>query len=215
MNEDTSAKILKKLKEQQKEEGKLPLLLEFYQKLLRAQSAVRKSITGPGAIPGSEEIQTRLAEGKPLITFDELIIDWELLRKFFVEVIGIFARYTELFGELPDSLKKPEARTLLTEEAVKNWFTGNALPAALTADISPTLIQMIVQSAVYPFLTKHVQALKDAWKKELKDEWRREYCPFCGGSPDMAYLEPEVGARCLVCSRCDSAWSYQRLQCPY
>ena len=31
----------------------------------------------------------------------------------------------------------------------------------------------------------------------------------------MAYLEKEVGARWLVCSRCDSAWPYQRLQCPY
>ena len=31
----------------------------------------------------------------------------------------------------------------------------------------------------------------------------------------MAYLEKEVGARWLLCSRCDSEWLFHRLECPY
>ena len=48
-----------------------------------------------------------------------------------------------------------------------------------------------------------------------QEEWRRVQCPICGGKPDMAYMEQEVGARWLVCSRCDTEWIFQRLQCPY
>ena len=38
---------------------------------------------------------------------------------------------------------------------------------------------------------------------------------ICGGSPDLAFLEKEYGARWLLCSRCDSEWLFQRLRCPY
>ncbi len=31
----------------------------------------------------------------------------------------------------------------------------------------------------------------------------------------MAFLEKEVGARWLLCSRCDTEWLFQRLECPY
>ena len=31
----------------------------------------------------------------------------------------------------------------------------------------------------------------------------------------MAVLKPEYGARWLLCSRCDTEWSFQRLECPY
>ena len=45
--------------------------------------------------------------------------------------------------------------------------------------------------------------------------WRRGYCPVCGGSPDIAFLDEEAGGRWLVCSRCDARWRFQRLECPY
>lgn len=48
-----------------------------------------------------------------------------------------------------------------------------------------------------------------------QERWRRNYCPICGGHPDFAFLEKELGARWLLCSRCDTEWLFQRLQCPY
>ena len=48
-----------------------------------------------------------------------------------------------------------------------------------------------------------------------QENWRRGFCPVCGGNPDIAFLDTERGARWLVCSRCDAEWVFQRLQCPY
>ena len=45
--------------------------------------------------------------------------------------------------------------------------------------------------------------------------WKRSYCPTCGGVPDFATLGAEVGARYLLCSRCNSQWLYRRLGCPF
>ena len=212
MTKDTTSKILDKLQKQRKEEGKLPLLLEFYQKLLRIQANVQKYITRLEPTISSEGIQARLTSGKPLIAFDELAIDWPLLRDTFPRIVNAFAEYPELFGKIPERLKKPRIGKLLTKKALKAWFTGEDLPETLSEGISENLIQTIIQSTLQPFLVCHAQALINSVKHEY---WRQGYCPICGGIPDMAYLEKEVGARWLLCSRCDSTWLFHRLECPY
>ena len=63
-----------------------------------------------------------------------------------------------------------------------------------------------------PFLTSHAETLTSSIDQE---RWRRKYCPICGGSPDFAFLDKERGSRWLLCSRCDTEWIFQRLECPY
>ena len=212
MTKDTTSKIIKKIKELEKEEGKLPLLLEFYQQLLQIQSVARKR-TGT-LIPtiSNASIKTRMSKGQPLVNFDEFALDWPLLRETFVNIITVFARYPQLFGDIPDSLKKQGAGRLLTKKAVKAWFSGKQLPPSLLEGVNENLMQTIIQATLQPFLASHALALIDSVEQE---NWRRGYCPICGGSPDLAYLEKEVGARWLLCSRCDSEWVFQRLECPY
>jgi len=45
--------------------------------------------------------------------------------------------------------------------------------------------------------------------------WRRAHCPICDGAPDFAFLDSDTGARHLVCARCDAAWLYARIGCPF
>ncbi len=210
MTEDTT-KILEKLKEQEKEEGGLPLLLEFYRKLLQIQSRTQKRLGIPEPGLSREAISQRIQKGLPLAGFDELALDWRLVRDVFVEVMAAFASYPQLFGETPE-ISGPGADRLLTKKAVKAWFTGKELPPALLDGVSENLIQTIIQATLRPFLASYAQALIGSVNQEL---WRRGYCPICGGSPDLAFLKKEYGARWLLCSRCDSQWLFQRLECPY
>lgn len=209
---DTTNKILKELNEKEKEEGSLPLLLEFYKKLVKQQSAAQKRIGTLQPTISAAAISGRLAQGEPLVKFEELAIDWLLVRELFVKVISVFAQYPQLFGEIPEKLKSPQAGRLLTKKAVKAWFNGKKVPATLTEKSSDNLIQTLIQTTLQPFLNKHALALIGSIPK---DAWRQNYCPICGGGPDLAYLEKEVGERRLVCSRCDADWSYPRLRCPY
>ena len=211
MTKANANKILKRLKEQEKEEGSLPLLLEFYKKLLQIQSRVQKRIGTAKVNPGSTALQKRQMQGLPMIDFNEIDLDWTLLRELFVDIIAAFAENQQLFGEIPDRLKEKEAGRLLTKKAIKAWFTGNELPAALREGVSDTLIETVLQATLQPFLESYAEALTKSVKQE---QWRQPYCPICGGSPDLAYLEKEVGARWLLCSRCNTEWLFQRLECP-
>lgn len=205
--------IIRKLEEEARKEGVLPQLLEFYHRLLRIQSRVEQRIDITKPSLSNEAISERLEHGLPLISFDELALDWSLLQDVFNEVIVAFAEYPELFGGIPQSLRGPEPRPTLPREMVQAWFKGARLPSMIAGDeVNEYLLQAIIQATLRPFLTSQAKA----WLALVNQErWRRRYCPICGGRPDFAFLDKERGARWLLCSRCDTEWLFQRLECPY
>ena len=206
--------IIKHLEEKENKEGTLPPFLQFYQKLLRVQSEVEQKIASlPKPNTGSEAIGERLANGRPLLFFDELTLDWPRLQEMFTEVSAVFAEYPELFDESVAKLREAKAERLLTQKAVKAWFEEGSLPSSsLAGDINENLLAVIIHAAIKPWLVSHARALIGFVEQE---RWRRPYCPICGGSPDFAFLDKERGSRWLLCSRCDTEWLFQRLECPY
>jgi len=204
---DTDSQILKKLDEQEKEEGALPLLLQFYRQLLRLQSRAKERVSIPDSLR-REAVVRRTERGLPALNFSDLALDWPLLQELFVEVAAAFAEYPQLFGEIPEQLKEPRAG----KKAVRAWFKGDNLPPTLAGAASENILQAIIHAALKPLLASYSRSLI-GWVD--LEHWRRGYCPICGGAPDFAFLETERGARCLLCSRCDTEWGFQRLECPY
>ena len=209
----TDNDILKTLEEQKSKEGTLPELLEFYQKLLQIQTRIGQRIDVPNPSFSTEVISEHAQQGKPLITFDELALDWSLLHDTFIEVTATFAEHAELFDLTAKELEESAPDNLLTPEAVKAWFEGARLSSAIPVkDADEALLKNIIHASLKPFLVNYSRALLGSVDQE---NWRQGYCPICGGNPDIAFLETERGARWLVCSRCDAEWLFQRLECPY
>jgi len=207
----TDGEVLKRLKEWTKKEETPSRFLKFYQRLLRIQSRAAERIGIPKPTLKSKASNERIESGWPLISFDELDLDWPLLQDVFNEVTVAFADYPELFGEVPRSLRKPQSKLL--KEMVKAWFEGTKLPSTIAGDnVDERLLEAIIQATLRPWLNSQAKALLGLVNQE---RWRRRYCPICGGSPDFAFLEKEHGARWLLCSRCDTEWLFQRLECPY
>jgi FdhE protein len=210
----TTDAIISSLKEQEKRDGTLPELLKFYQKLLRVQLEVeQKTASLPLPDMGSQTARERIERGQPLIQFEELGLDSSMLADTFIEVVTVFAEYPELFGELPEKMKESSSGELLSRKAVNAWFEGAGLPReALAGESNENLLMAIIHATLKPFLTRYARAAAGVIDQE---RWRQRYCPVCGGSPDFASLDRESGARHLVCSRCDTEWLFQRLECPY
>lgn len=213
MRSGIDSKILKVLEEERKKEGTLPELLEFFYRLLQIQSGVGKRIDVPNPSFTSDEIKERAVQGKPLIGFDDLALDWPLLRKTFGEVVATFASYADLFGPLPQQFTESGADNFITKKTIKAWYGGTKLPSiGVTTEVNEALIKDIILATLKPFLVGYSAVLLDLVEHE---NWRRGYCPVCGGNPDFCFLDTERGAKWLVCSRCDAEWLFQRLQCPY
>lgn len=206
-------KIIEKLEEEKKKKGSLPQLLEFYKNLLRIESRLGTKIAPPKPRITKKMIKSRLERGLPLLSFDDLALNLSLLQETFIEVSHLFAQYPTLFGPAIEKLKELDPGRVIATNTLKAWFDGAKLPLDTSLDESETtLLNNLIQASIKPFLTSHAQILLPLVNQE---RWRRSFCPICGGSPDFAFLDKERGARYLLCSRCDTEWLFQRLECPY
>lgn len=208
-----TSNIIETLKKQQKSEGKLPALLEFYMKLLEIQDGIEQKIDVPVPAFTREAVKAHTVSGKPLVGFTELAVDWSLLRLAYKEIAVLFHDYREIFGALPEEITSLTPGRIINKRTVRAWCRGQPIVPSIPAnDETQKLLSTIFASAVKPFLAREAVALKPVLDM---DNWRRGYCPICGGNPDLSYLTRENGARRLVCSRCDTEWLFQRLECPY
>lgn len=206
--------ILARLEREGEKKGLTPRFIEFYMRLFDIQYKAEKRIGITKPVLKLESMNERLEQGLPLVSFNEIALDWPLVKDIFIEVTRVFADYADIFGELPEVLKKPKSQLSLPKKTVKAWFESGELPSSMAFNNidEHILIDAIIQATLKSFLVSHSKVLS---KYINQERWRRNYCPVCGGHPDFAFIDNEQSSRWLLCSRCDTQWLFQRLQCPY
>lgn len=210
---EINSKILERLEEWQRNEGSLPEFVEFYKRLLSIQTAVKAHLSTPHPTLSQAEVTERLGQGVPLLEWEALSPDWSILQDTFQKVTDIASDYYKAAAEDFERLRDITSDIPLLQEVTRAWYRSQPLSSlAAKYSVSEELLAAVIHSAVKPFLTACSEALSRLVDQE---RWRRGYCPICGGKPDFAFLDKERGARWLLCSRCDTQWLFQRLQCPY
>lgn len=185
--------------------------LDFYRVLLGIQAEAEEKAASPEIKLDKDGIAKRLNSGRPILSYEDLDTDRELVNAAFRCVAHLFAEYPETLGPVPESLTA--TGFTLPETWVSAWFKGKEIPAGLDSNSAhPLLLTTLVQQTLRPFLIGYAQALKGSFNQ---DTWRRSNCPVCGAKPEFAYLEKEVGARWCLCSACATEWLFKRMQCPY
>jgi FdhE protein len=199
-------KIQEALADAARREPDLASYYELHRRLLALKEQARGEITATLEMADQEALQARTLQGLPLLSFAQLPLDPARLARLVEEIAQVLTDHDVDVGDrgLPAvdwidlAQQQFEAGQMLEEE--------NQGPEKIT------LARMAVDLALKPYL---------AWAAEQvmphvdQERWRRGYCPVCGGAPDFATLDEEAGARHLVCSRCDSRWSYRRVGCPF
>jgi FdhE protein len=155
-----------------------------------------------------QALQARLLQGLPLLSFAQLPAEAERFAKLVSNVAQLLIGYDpELVGQtVPDS--PAECLALARQRFEDGQATGS--PEEEPGEV--TLVQVSVDLALKPYLE---WAAEQVLPHVDQQRWRRGYCPVCGGAPDFATLDAEVGTRHLLCSRCNSQWLYRRLGCPF
>ena len=200
--------ILERLQEIADKEGGLPGFLTLYRESLSIQLNA-KYRASTAACPSSETAMGRHSQGLPILKFDEIGIDWGLFANVLKETADILSRHEVLGINDPEPLRKLADDPSFLEEVSRTLYEGQPVHGD---GVSSNLLQMALQMALWPFLSKCAEKLYPLIKQ---DHWLRGTCPVCGGKPDFAYLEKAEGARWMMCSLCDTTWLFRRLQCPY
>jgi FdhE protein len=152
-------------------------------------------------------------QGKPVLTLDYLGLDWSLLEELFRAAVRILIGESAGGEENSQRLNQLAANTPLLRQVARDYYNDIPLSATATEHcIDTPLMEACISAALAPFLAAQSEALSELVAQEL---WRRKSCPICGGAADFAFLEKDLGARWLMCSRCSMEWLFQRIQCPY
>jgi formate dehydrogenase accessory protein FdhE len=86
----------------------------------------------------------------------------------------------------------------------------------LTYWASPTDIQFFEKAFLQPYLRWVAESGARPTGREVSAGER--YCPFCGGNPQVSFLQnkdttAESGNRDLICASCLSSWEFRRVVC--
>jgi hypothetical protein len=187
--------------------------------LVQIQRRVQSRVPLPWIQVDSEWMKTQQANGRPLVRFREIPLDWTDFRLTFRQTADILQRF--------DALDRPDHHAIVAigregnslEPLVMTWYEATAGvdkapdPSArqkATGD-APQSVEHVLLLALRPFLARCAEALE----RQLDlSTWTHGHCPFCGWEPDFALVTPSAERR-LVCGRCLAQWPFASLTCPY
>ncbi len=199
--------ILRALEEAGTQNPDLSAYYEFHRTLIQILGQVRADISGVLEMVDEEALQARLLQGLLLLSFAQLPIEAERFAKLVSTVAQLLTDYDPEQAEpVPDG--PAECLALARQRFEEGQMVGERSGEPEEA----TLTQASVDLALKPYLE---WAAEQVLPYVDQQRWKRRYCPACGGAPDFAFLDEEIGARHLLCSRCNSEWLYRRLGCPF
>lgn len=210
---DRDKAIIRRLDGWSQSNTQWPTSIDTGIRLLRLGIEAKPRIGTPKPHLTRDAISSLLMQGKPILTFDDLGLDWSLLEELFRAAVRILIGESAGSQENSQRLNQLAANTPLLRQVARDYYNDTPLSATATEHcIDTPLMEACVSAALAPFLAAHSEALSELVAQEL---WRRKSCPICGGVADFAFLEKDQGARWLMCSRCHMEWLFQRIQCPY
>jgi FdhE protein len=184
--------------------------------LVQLQRRVQGRIPLPSFVLDAAELQRLARDGRPLLRFEQLPLNWSDFR-FILRETAATLRRNEAIED--DEVHKVDAlardgNTL--EPVVQRWFAAISArtasgPPGTAPDAETEGLDHIFTLAMRPFLVRCAEAAQS--RLDLS-AWSWGYCPVCGGEPEFAAITPAAD-RLLVCGRCTYRWKFDPLTCPY
>ena len=201
---------LRQLKENQPD---LASAIDLQIQLLQLQRRVQGRVPLPSINLDAAHLQKVLSAGVPMLSFDQVPIDWSDLR-FLVRSTADAMRTHEAIED--EDYRRVEALSRDAERlkpAMREWYEGARPVAAGGREVSAEIagLEPLLQQAMRPFLSRCADAVM---ARTTFEGWPHGNCPLCGGEPDLSIIT-RAAERLLLCSRCTTRWAFNQLTCPF
>jgi FdhE protein len=204
------------LKQLKSERPELASAVEMQIELIEVHRRVQARVPLPRIQLDPQWLATQLIEGRPVVRFGDIPLDWTDFRLALRQNADVLLRY--------ETLERAEYEGILAlgrdaerlAPLVTDWYLatsragGPDTPPREPAPKLASLDQVLVLS-IRPFLARSAEAVQQACGL---DAWRYGYCPLCGWEPDFAVITPRADRR-LICGRCQAQWTFAPLTCPF
>ena len=183
--------------------------------LVDVQRRVQSRVPLPWIQAEPAWLHAQQREGRPLVRFGDIPLEWSDFRLALRRTADILLRYESLEPAEHGQIVALGRDGNALEPLVSRWYNVSAgfdtsgaerLPAG-----SPPSLEQVLVLAIRPFLARCAEALGQ--RLDLS-AWTHGHCPFCGWEPDFGVILP-TGDRRLICGRCSAQWQFGAFTCPF
>ena len=157
----------------------------------------------------------RFTEGYPWLTEEtitSLMDPWgETVESTIPPLIKAFPKIAAEVVRLREALV---GREIDLKYCIGNLVEGKEdemIEVASYLGFQPIVLKFILSQMLKPFVEKRTESLRPLIENF---PWHQGYCPICGASPEISFLQREEGQRWLKCSLCGYDWKFDRMACP-
>jgi formate dehydrogenase maturation protein FdhE len=184
--------------------------------LVRLQRRVQGRVSLPSISIDAPHLQQHFQEGRPVLQFAAIPINWSDFRFVLRETAAALRRHEAIEEAEVRQIEALAREAHALEPVVNRWFDvaarrSAAAPPAASGDAETAGLDHVFTLAMRPFLVRCAEAVQS--RVELSG-WNWGYCPVCGGEAEFAAITPAAD-RLLVCGRCTARWKFDGLTCPY
>ena len=201
---------LKKLKQAHPE---LASAIDMQLALISLQKRVQSRVPIPALRMDAARFQRHVAERRPLLTFQEIPLDWTEIRLMVRQTVDILRRFNSLDDQGATELQAIAREPHRFQQVVESWYnSATAAEGGIDpAPDSPGMLDQVLTLAMRPFLARCAEAILP--QLDLR-AWDAPRCPLCAGEPELAGIT-RAADRMLICGRCTGAWHFDPLACPF
>jgi FdhE protein len=208
---NTDQELLTALQEEQEKHPELGEVIDLHREVISARAETE--VEPLQLEPDEQEVAELIDRRVPLLRHWEPRWDLDRFRDLYAQICDIGARHREdlagQFEQIRSALTEDADRT---RELVADYLREGKVEEAKPPELDDELLRFVLNNGLHPFLQAYAAVLVPL----IKDvKWYQKVCPICGGEPDFGYLEKEVGGLRLLCSRCDTLWTYRRGECSF
>jgi Protein involved in formate dehydrogenase formation len=204
---------LKQLKTRQPELG---VAVDMQLALVDLQRRVQSRVPLPWIQADAAWLRSQQREGRPLVRFTDIPLDWSDFRLALRRTADILLRYESLDAQEHAQIVGIGRDGNSLEPLVSQWYAvssgvDSTVGATRLPGDAPAGLEQVLVLAIRPFLARCAEALGQ--RLDLS-AWTHGHCPFCGWEPDFAVILP-TGERRLICGRCVAQWEFGSFTCPF
>jgi len=185
--------------------------IDLHRQVIAARSELQIPVAELDA--SKDEVARLIDERTPLIRRWEPAWDVDGFTTLVARVCEIGAanrvELASLFDEVSGLLTADPERS---KKLVSNYLAEGGIELPELPDETRGVLSFVLIHSLHPSLMAFSSVLTPLVRDE---QWYQRSCPVCGGGPDLGYLEKEVGGLRLLCSRCDTVWTYKRGECTF
>ncbi len=191
-------------------------ILPFFETLFTLQEAA-VGVTHPESLPmDTKLVQARIKGEMPLMDRRQVPLDapaaLHLLHEVCTQAGTANPDLAEAANVLLHSMDSEKASVEKGFGMLMNDDQEGLADLAQTLGMDRAILIFFLNASIWPSISQHERRFSA--QKEATAEWSKGYCPICGDTPGISFLNEE-GLRYLVCGFCRHQWEVKRIQCPF